>query len=110
MDNEEFKEDSRVTVLEGLMETLRWANSFEYGRDEIPMINENAAASSLPLTELGLEYKNQGINQKLQSYLKRFRCGKTSKMCAVCMTNFNFDDLMAQLPCSHFFHDNCISK
>ena len=78
-EEEEQKQDQRMETLDMLLNSLRWTETFVYGRDlipesnEIPEFNDNPSVI-LPLNELGLKYKKRGMTTKLQSYLKRFRC------------------------------------
>jgi len=32
------------------------------------------------------------------------------ELCAVCLCNYEDDDVLIQLPCEHLFHESCISR
>ncbi len=107
-EDRQARETRIMDDIDRLMEPLRWSENFEYGIDRIPYLDNEEKNEGL--SQLGLLHVESFLSKKLQSYLKRFRCAKTSKICSVCTNEFEYGALMTMLPCDHFFHDGCITK
>ncbi|KAH6944009.1 hypothetical protein HPB50_001165 [Hyalomma asiaticum] len=52
-------------------------------------------------------HKPPASKQALQS-LKRAPLDETGKKCPICLKEFGHEEFVTELPCCHFFHDDCI--
>ena len=37
-------------------------------------------------------------------------CTEGSRRCIVCLEDYNVGDIVTTLPCSHYYHDTCITR
>ena len=79
------------------------------GYDDIVYRNPFLSAPK-ELKKLGIQTIDVGVTDFLQRYLKKYRCRKSTKECVFCLRIFEFNSLMVQLPCNHFFHDECLKR
>ena len=80
---------------------------------QTPPYDTTGIATSISLRISGdLGHKEQGLDsQEIQTVLASEKRCETSEedSCVICISNFERNETMIQLPCNHNFHTNCIT-
>ncbi|XP_044477193.1 uncharacterized RING finger protein C2A9.04c-like [Mangifera indica] len=54
------------------------------------------------------EMSKPAIESSVESLEKMKFCGPEDEKCSICLEEFNVGDELCRLPCSHFYHEDCI--
>ena len=54
------------------------------------------------------DIQSQPLERKYIKRQKMMKVGRTSKLCPVCLENFQKDTVIYKLPCKHIFHQKCL--
>jgi hypothetical protein len=98
-----MEEEEKIDFFQGDYDDISYSDDINFN------YNDSIVAPEF-LQKFGIVRIKPGIPEELQEYFSKFRCKQTSKECSICQQSFQFNDLMAKVPCGHFFHDPCIKR
>ena len=52
--------------------------------------------------------ESNALPKQINAMIKKHKISKSTKKCMICMDHFEKGEIMKLLPCSHYFHSQCL--